>query len=222
MEETQQIYQSRNDILRALSRAVGTFLFVFFMMAQLVVFTSNLIVWNWVMPFFVVPSSLVCLTFGADYWIGKDHIRLQSYWISCIVAAIFLVPISLLITWETGTTTALGFFATLLLPLFTILYTIWKVKKSKANRPLKPENLRTIQSKQTRHIVQKSIRVLCLISVCCALLESSHRAMSNICSYLRTPPDFINFNTLLPLALSIISAILLARFLKVEFVRRDS
>jgi hypothetical protein len=37
-----------------------------------------------------------------------------------------------------------------------------------------------------------------------------------------TPPDYVNINTLVPFALSILSAILLARFVKAEFVSRDT
>jgi hypothetical protein len=72
MEQEQIKKLSLKAIIRSINRAVGAFLFVFFMMAQLIIFTSGLKVWDWAMPLFVAPSCLVCLTVGANYWIEKN------------------------------------------------------------------------------------------------------------------------------------------------------
>lgn len=221
MEQAQTGKFKFKNILKAACQAAETFFYVFFMMAQLIIFTSNLVVWDWVMPLFVVPSCVVCLTLGADYWISENRIRLQAYWISNIVTVILLVPLTILYMGTSGTSSAIRFFATILLPVLLTFYSIWKVRKTNRNGQLLAENKTETRIKRTHIALRKMNVVLSLVSISCVLLESSHRAISNIYHFILTPPDFVNLNTLVPFALTILTAILLARFVKAEFAPRE-
>jgi hypothetical protein len=200
-------------------QTVGTFLFVFFMMAQIIIFTTETRGANWAMPLFVLPASLICLTFGADYWVGKYTTRLRSYWISSIITTVLLVPVSVEVMSHYGTSTQAGFIETILLPVFSIIYGIWKERKSKkAERAVETKP----QAKRFRAIMQKLIRVLCLLSICCVLLESWHRVITILYHFLLNPPEHILFAACTSFALSILSVILLARFIKIENSTRSA
>lgn len=202
-------------ILHWITSAIGTFLYVFFMMGTLIVFTSDLQYAYWFLPIFVIPSCLICLTYAADYWVCCDPIRLRSYWISSIITIIVLVPASVDNMLSEGRSTPAGFIATLVLPLVPIIYGIWRDRNSKVGRravDIKP------QSKRFNAIMKNVIRVLCLISICSVTLESWHRVLTLLSHFLVSQPHYLVFAVWVPFPLSILSAILLSRFVKAEFI----
>jgi len=208
------------DIFHWIVRAVGTFLFVFFIMAAIIVFTTDMRGTFWLLPYFILPASLICITFGADYWVGEDLVRCRSYCISTIIAVVLLMPYSSWMMSYYGTSTKLGFIATFLLPIIPILYGIRMVRRRKKQDRKADESIETPQSMRARMILRKVIRVLCLLSICCVLVENWHNAILSAYYHL-TLGGIILFPGLITYPLAILSAILLARFMKAEFVQRD-
>ena len=211
---------ARNGIFHWLIQVFGTFLFVFFMMAEVIVFTTDIRGTVWLMPYFILPASLICITFGADYWVGDDVVRRWSYCISTIVSVALLLPYLSWMMSYYGTSTALGFIATFLLPIIPILYGIRMVRKGKKKSQIADAVAKTPQSMRKHAMFRKVMRVVCLLSICCVLFENCHNAILTI--YYQLTIDGI---TLIPgyiiLALSVLSAILLAKFMKVEFVQQS-
>jgi len=216
-KEASEKYSLKNTF-HWINSAIGTFLFVFFMMATIVIFTSDMRCAYWFMPIFIVPACLVCLTFAADYWVDHDPIRLRSYWISSIIATVLLVPASMEMMSYYGRSTQIGFIATIVLPIFPIIYGIWNERKSKvAGRAVET----VPKTKRFRASKQKMIRVLCLLSICCVVFESWHRALTILYYFTKSLPDYLVFAVWVPFPLSVLSAILLARFMNVEFIPRS-
>ncbi len=211
------------NIFLAVCRAVGTFLLVFCMMEMIIVLTSGAIRYEfWIMPIFVVPSTFLALTLGAKYWIQDDPVRSWSYLVSSIASAAFLVPISLMSPSYYGTFPMLGLFATFLLPIVTILHGIRIVRthstKGTSLQAKPAENLIT----RTNAKLRNAIRVLCFVSISCVVLENSHKVLQSFYALSVNLIDEINFPTTFKIPLSILSAILFARFIKAEFVQRDA
>jgi hypothetical protein len=204
-------------ILHWITSAIGTFLYVFFMMATMILFTSDMQYAYWFLPIFVVPSCLVCLTFASDYWVDRDPVRLRSYWISGIIGTIVLVPASVDYMLCYGRSTPTGFIATFVLPLAPIIYGIWKDCVSRA---VKQAGNTKPQNKRFQVNVKNLIRVLCLISICCVALESWQKVIMILYHYTKNLPDYLTIDVCAPFVLAILSAILLARFAKAEFVPR--
>lgn len=221
MEKERSKKPTFKDMFHWIIRAVGTFLFVFFLMASIIVFTTDMRGTFWLMPYFILPASLICITFGADYWIGNDLVQCWSYCISTIFAVVLLLPYSLWMMSYYGTSSKIGFIATFLLPIIPILQGIRLVRMRKKQERKADKTVKTPQSMRARVILRKVIRVLCLLSICCVLFENWHNAILSVYYHLTT--DGI---TLLPglitYPLAILSAILLARFMKAEFVQRNS
>lgn len=210
------------QFLLAACRAVGTFLFVFCMMETIIILTSGSIGYEfWMMPIFVVPSTFLALTLGAKYWIQDDLVRGWSYLVCSIVSAALLVPISLMSPSYYGTFPMLGLFATFLLPIVTILHGIRIVRKYSTKGI-------NVQAKSTENLIKRTnarlhnaIRFLCSISISCVVLENSHKVLQSFYALSVKLIDEIVFPTTFKIPLSILSAILLARFIKAEFVQRD-
>jgi len=215
MEQIEGKKLSPKKAIHWISSAIGTFLYVFFMIGTLIMFTSDMQYAYWFLPIFVIPSCLICLTFAADYWVCGDPVRLRAYWISSIITIIVLTPASVDNMLSVGRSTPAGFIATLVLPLVPIVYGIWKDRKSRAVRQavdIKP------QSERFNATMKNVIRVLCLISICSVVLESWHRVLTLLSHFLVSLPDYLVFAVCVPFPLSILSAILLARFVKAEFI----
>ena len=221
MEKEQSKKPTLKVAIHWLIQVLSTFLFVFFMMAEIIVFTTNIRGTYWLMPYFILPANLICITFGAYYWVGNDLIRRWSYCISSIISVVLLLPYLSWMMYYYGTSTALGFIVTFLLPIIPILYGIRMVRRGKKKDRKADETIKTMQSKRTHIIPRKIIHVLCLLSICCVLFENWHRAI--LITYYHFTRDGI---TLIPglitFPLSILSAILLAKFVKAECVQKNS
>lgn len=215
MKLAQKKNLSLNGIIRGINRAVGTFLFVFFFMAQILVFTSDLRGAYWFMPLFVAPSCLVCLTFGADYWTRGDRVRIWSYGISALLSTLIQVPIMAEYVWCYGTSTLVGFFATILLPILVIPYGTWKIVKMRIKSQPTDADQRPTQPEPCARW-NAPIRILCMLSICCVVLESWHRVLVRLGRYLISPTHNIDFTICVSIALSILSFILLTRFIRAE------
>ena len=217
MEEARNRKPTLKGVLNWIIQILGIFLFVFFMMAAIIVFTTDTRGTNWLMPYFFLPASLTCITFGADYWVGDNVVRRWSYCISTIISVALLLPY---FSWRMSyyvTSTALGFFATFLLPIIPIIYGIWLVRKRERNNQKADKAIETPQSMHMRMNLRKVIRVLCLLSICCVLFENWHRAILIIYHHF-TSDGITLIPGLITLPLSILSAILLGKFVKAEFV----
>ena len=80
---------------------------------------------------------------------------------------------------------------------------------------------KAIETPQSMHIrmnLRKVIRILCLLSICCVLFENWHRAILIIYHHF-TSDGITLIPGLITLPLSILSAILLTKFVKAEFVQ---
>ena len=172
------------------------------------------------MPCFILPAYLICITFGADYWVGDNVVRRWSYCISTIISVVLLLPYLSWMMSYYGTSTALGFLATFLLPIIPILYGIRLVRMGKKKNQKADKAVETPQSMHTRMNLRKVIRVLCLLSICCVLFENSHNAILTIYYHL-TIDGITLIPGLITFPLSILSAILLAKFVKAEFVKAE-
>lgn len=199
----------------------GTFLFVFFMMADIVIFTTGMKSAYWAMPLLVIPSCIVCITFGADYWIGNDKVRLWSYCISNIIAALLLVPTALSLMTYSVTMMPLRIIATILLPIIPILYGIGKVKKQSIAQVFLP-NKKMAEGNRNKTKRMKVISVICLISINGVLFENWYKAILFLYGWFLEPRMGILLPALFPIPLSILSSILLAKFAKAEFVQQSS
>lgn len=218
MEKTQSQKPTLQIIFRWMIQSLGTFLFVFFLMADIVIFTTGMHSAYWVMPLFVVPSCLVCITFGADYWIGNDKIRLWSYCISNIIAALLLVPTTVSLMTYSVSMMPLRIVATILVPIIPILYGIGKVKKKSIAQVILPnEKMAEVNRNKSKRV--RAIGVICLISICGVLFENWYKAILFLYGWLLEPKMGILLPALFPIPLSILSAILLAKFVKAEFVQ---
>lgn len=209
------------SVLYWVIQILGTFLFVFFLMADIVIFTTGMKSAFWAMPLFVIPSCFVCITFGADYWIGNDKIRLRSYCISNIIAALLLVPTAFSLMTYSVSMMPLRMIATILLPIIPILYGTVKVKKKSIARLILP-NEKMAEVNRSKITRMKVICVICLISISGVLFENWYKAILFLCGWFLEPRMGILLPTLIPIPLSILSAILLAKFVKAELVQQNA
>ncbi len=209
------------NILFAACRAVGTFLFVFCMMSAINIFTRGINTFQWTMHCFILPAYLFCVTFGANYWVGEDSIRRGSYWISTIVVTILFILLNAFWIPDEAELPVVRWVSTVLLTCIVILYSVLKVRKKKETNQRIITNESTMQEQIKQERRRKTIRLICLLSICCTVLESWHRTIRVLYGLAFQLIDSISFDSLVQLLLSILSAILLARFIKAEFVQRD-
>ncbi len=222
MDKIQGVRTNLKDLFHWINSALGTFLFVFFAMATIIMYVTDLKNAYWIMPLFVVVSGIGYITFGMDYWVGGDPVRRWSYCISHLIAIILLVPISLGYMTYFGTSMMLlRLIAAVLLPILSFLYSILKVRKKKAMKPAIDSDEQMDSPKGNCTMLRNMIRVVCLLCICCVMLESWYKMILDFYYYVIEPPTMIHFPELVTIMLSILSAILLARFIKAEFVQRD-
>ncbi len=219
--ETHKSTKLKNFFLAA-CRAVGTFLFVFCMMSAINIFTRGINTFQWTMPCFILPAYLICVTFGANYWVGEDSIRRGSYWISSIVVLIFFILVNAFWIPDEAELPVLRWVSTVSLMCTVILYSVLKVRKKKETNQRIITKGHTIQAQLKHERRKKAFRLICLLSICCVVLESWHRTIRALYGLAFQLIDSISFDSLVQLLLSILSAILLARFIKAEFVQRDA
>ena len=218
MNDKQNQKSTYENVSHWMIQILGTFLFVFFLMADIVIFTTGMKSAYWVMPLFVIPSCIVCITLGADYWIGNDKIRLWSYCISNIIAALLLVPTAVSLMTYSVSVMPLRMIATILLPIIPILYGIGKVKNQSIAQVFLP-NKKMAEGNRNKTKRMKVISVICLISISGVLFENWYKAILFLYGWFLEPSTGILLPALVPVPRSILSAILLAKFVKAEFVQ---
>ena len=208
-------------VFRIIGNVIFAFLFSFCTLSNILVFSTNMPVGRWFLPIFVLPANLVCMTFGIDYWIGEDPIRRWSYCVSNVALTALLLFITLEIEFSTGRSTLLGLIAAILLPILPILYNIRAVCKRKPVIQDSNAVNNTILKRNLRIWLKATIRVLCMLSMCCVLFESWHRTVMFFWHLLTIPNIWFSNHVRNQIILSILSAILLAKFLKTEFTQRN-
>lgn len=206
-------------VFRVIGSAIFAFLFSFCTLSNILVFSTNMPVGHWFLPIFVLPANLVCMTFGIEYWIGDDPIRRWSYCVSNIALTALLLFITLEIEFSTGRSTLLGLIAAILLPILPILYSIRTVRKRKPVIQEANAANPTVLKYKLRIWLKATIRVLCMLSICCVLFESWHRTILFFCHLFTMQNIGLSNQMRNQIILSILSAILLARFVKTEFVQ---
>ena len=209
-------------VIRVIGSVIFAFLFSFCTLSNILSFSTNMRGVVWLLPIFVLPANLICMTFGIDYWIGNDPIRRWSYCASSIALTAVLLFITLELEFSNGRSTLLGLVAAILLPILPILYNIQALRKRKSVIQEADLASSTIIKHNHRTWIHAMIRVLCLLSICCVLLESWHSMIQFFWHLFTIPNIWLSNQTRNQIILSILSAILLARFMKAEFVQRDT
>ena len=210
MEKEQSKKPTLKVAIHWLIQVLSTFLFVFFMMAVIVIFTTGMRSAYWAIPLFVIPSCIVCITFGANYWIGDSKIRLWSYCISNLTAALFLVPTAVSLMTYSVSMMMPRIIVTIALPIIPILYGIRKAKQKKPITQPIVTNAKIAQVQRNQAARMKVIRFICLISICCVLFENWYKAILFLYVCFLESSTEILLPALIPFPLSILSAILLA------------
>ena len=222
MNKTLSKRPSPKEIYQWMIQILGTFLFVFFLMATIILFTTGMRGSFWFLPYFVLPSCLICITLGADYWIAGNPLRRWSYFVSAILCAVLLVPSSLAAMLDYGTSTTLRLYTTILLPIFPILYGLSMVRSRNTKNPPTPSDEMHPRSEKSNSALKNVKRIVCLLSICCVLLENGYRVLSILYTLTLCKPDSLVFGMFVPLPLFVLSVILLVRFFRAGFVpRRD-
>ena len=219
MEKAQSQKPTLQIIFRWMIQSLGTFLFVFFMMAATVVATSGVNTKQSLLPYFNLPAYFVCVTIAAKYWVGNDEVRRWSYCVSTILFGILTILMGgYRMPSYMNMPEFKVIFASFLICCI-ILYSILYVRKRNAVDQPNTTNERTIQERRERMNCKQASRIICLLSICCVLLGNFQRAILAIYYLIANVNLSMEFSTLSPLPLSILSAILLAKFVKAEFVQ---
>ena len=219
MEEALNRKPALKGVLNWIIQSLGTFLFVFFMMAATVVAISGVNMKQSLLPYFNLPAYFVCVTIGAKYWVGNDEVRRWSYCVSTILFGILTI---LMGGYRMPSYVNMPVFKVVFasfLTLCIILYSILYVRKRNAVDQPNIKNERTTQELREKKNCKQASRIICLLSICCVLLGNFQRAILAIYYLIANVNLSMEFSTLSPLPLSILSAILLAKFVKAEFVQ---
>jgi len=222
MEQVQGKKLTCKNVFHWINSALGTFLFVFFMMGSIFVFTTGINTSRWLLPYFILPAYLVCATFGMDYWVGDDRIRRWSYCVSTIISALVLLPETAFSIPSYAQMPWVRMIVTILLSILLSLYGIQKVRTKKAANQRIVASEEKLQVQRNGKTNSKVIRFICLLSICCVVLESWHRMITTLYGLVSMLTDIIFFSTFAQFPLGIFSIILLARFVKAEFIPRSA
>ena len=90
MEKEQSKKATLRIVLRWIIQVFSTFLYVFFIMGSIFVFTAGINTSRFLLPCFILPAYLISITFGSEYLIDEDPVRRWSYCISIIITSICL------------------------------------------------------------------------------------------------------------------------------------
>ena len=217
MEQTQGKELSLKKTIRWISSALGTFLYIFLMMHTIVIHTSGIFNGSWLVPYFSYPAYIVCLTIAADYWIGDNLVRHRTYFASTLISAAILLC--------GGAYFMPGYvlfpgFRSLLAALFSfgiILFSILNIRKNVKNSRQIAAGKETLQATRSEKW-RRTTRIVCLLSICCVLFENVQKSIMISYGFMNNLNYSINLSTFSHYFLSILSAILLARFVKAEFL----
>jgi len=220
MEQLQSEKPNSNKFFRAIINALGTFLFVFLMMHMFVLHFSGVYDGMWLIPYFSTPAYFFCLTIAANYWIGENLVRRWSFCISLIISTIILFFSAAY--FPSGYVLYTGF-RSLLAALFSvgiILYSILDIRKNGKNSRQRAAGKETLQVTRFEKW-GRTARIVCLLSICCVLFENCQKSIMVSYGFLTNLNYGMNLSTFSHYFLSILSAILLARFVKAEFIPRS-
>ena len=217
MDQKEGKERSLKKAIRWISSALGTFLYVFLMMHTIVIHTSGLYNGGWLVPYFSYPAYMVCLTIAASYWIGENRVRLRSYYVSTLISPVILLCGGAY--FMPGYVVFSGF-RSILAALFTVaivLYGIWHYRKKIRNsqqRAAERKPLQVTRSDKWR----RTARIICLLSICCVLFENFQESITVTYGFLTHMNFGMSLSVVSQYPLCILSAILLARFVKAEFL----
>lgn len=221
MEQLQSEKPNSNKFFRAIVNALGTFLFVFLMMHMFVLHFSGVYDGMWLVPYFSIPAYFFCLTIATKYWIEDNLVRRRSFLISLIVAAVVLFFSGLYFPSEYVHYTGFRSILAAMASVGVILYSILNIrKKEKTSQQIKAgqETLRTAGTNKWKQVA----RIVCLLSICCVLFENWQKSIMVSYGILTHEYYSMSLPTFSHYFLSILSAILLARFVKAEFIPRSA
>ena len=175
----------------------------------------------WLVPNFSIPAYFFCLTIAAKYWIEDSLVRRRTYFASTSISPAILLC--------GGAYFMPGYvlfpgFRSLLAALFSfgiILFSILNIrKKEKTSRQI-TAGKETLQATRSE-IWRRTTRIVCLLSICCVLFENWQKSIMVSYGILMHEYYSMSLPTFSHYFLSILSAILLARFVKAEFVPRGT
>ncbi len=219
MEEALNRKPTLKGVLHWIIQVLGTFLFVFLIMHSIVVSTFGICALRWQIPYFSLPAYIVCVTIGVKYWIGEDSFQLRAYCVSTILSAVLLLLGTVFMIPSYVSMIPLRETVSVLLLIGIVLYAILKVRAQKAKAQHDPANESTLHTHSAQMKQKRVVRVLCLLSICCILFENCQSALLVTYGFITKQNLALYLVTISPFPLSILSAILLAKFVKAEFVQ---
>jgi hypothetical protein len=201
-------------------QVLGTFFFVFFIMHSIVINTMGICALRWQIPYLSLPAYIVCVTIGVKYWIGEDSFQLRAFFFSTIVSAVLLLMGTVFTIPSYVSMIPLREVVNILLLIGIVLYAILRVRAQKSTTQRDPVNESTLHTHIAQIKQRQVIRVLCLLSICCILFENCQSAILITYNFMTKQNLALYLVTISPFPLSILSAILLAKFVKTEFVQQ--
>jgi len=220
MEQLQSEKPNSNKIFRATVNALGTFLFVFLMIHMFVLHFSGVYDGMWLIPYFSIPAYFFCLTIAAKYWIEDNLVRRRSFFISLIIAAVILFFSGLYFPSSYVLYTGFRSILAAMASVGVILYNILNIRKNIKNSRQRAAGKETLQVTRSEKW-ERTARIVCLLSICCVLFENCQKSIMVSYGFLTNLNYGMNLSTFSHYFLSILSAILLARFVKAEFIPRS-
>lgn len=221
MEQERSKKDTPKNVLQSILLALDMFLFVFLMMHTIVINASGLYNGAWLVPYFSYPAYLVCISVAIDYWIAGNHIRHRAYLPSVIFSVVILFFGG---AYFMPGYVSYGGFRSLLAALLTaviVFYSIRDVGKKRTKFP-KSAGQGDVAGRKRVESRLCVVRILCLLSICCVLFENVQSSIMVAYGLIVGLNFGMNLSTFSQFPLSILSAILLARFVKAEFVSRDT
>ncbi len=187
-------------------------------MHSIVINTFGICTLRWQIPYFSLPAYIVCVTISVNYWIGEDSFQLRAYCVSTILSAVLLLLGTVFTIPSYVSMIPLRETVSILLLISIVLYAILKFRAQKLKSQRDPVNKSTLHMHSAQIKQRRVVRVLCLLSICCILFENFQSALLVMYGFLTKQNLALYLVTISPFPLSILSAILLVKFVKAEFV----
>ena len=219
MEEALNRKPTHKGVLNWIIQIFGTFLFVFLMMHTAIIGIMGVNNYRWLLPYFSLPAYIVCLTIGVKYWICEDAVRRKTYTISTIVSAILILPQTAFMVPSYVSMPMLRAVISVSLSILLILFVVLKARiKTTCNQQI-GANETAMQEQKNPVKRRKMIQIVCVLSICCVLFENWQASIMNAYGFLNNIDLAKSVLSFSPFPLSILSVILLVRYVKAEFVQ---
>ena len=220
MEQEKSKKNTMKNVLPAIIQAAGTFFYVFLMMLGITTHMTGLYTGAWMVPYFSLPAYLVCVTIAIDYWIAGNPVRQSSYLFSVILSVVILIFGR---AYVMPSYVHDGEIRSILSVLFTVgivWYSIRHLRKKKAKSRQVTEQQ---EASRTKGDGRKTnlVRIICLLSICCVLFENVQSSIMVVYGFVIGLNFGMGITTFDQYPLAILTAILLARFVKAEFAPRE-